>query len=77
MIDPRAEVHSSAKIAPDVTIGPWTVVGPDVEIHSGTWVASHVVMKGPCVIGRQNRIFQFSSIGEDPQDMKYRGEKTE
>lgn len=77
MIDPRAEIHASTRIALDVTVGPWTVIGPDVSIQSGTWIGSHVVIKGPCVIGQNNRIFQFSSIGDDPQDMKYQGEKTE
>lgn len=77
MIDLQAQVHPSAKIASNVSIGPWTVIGPDVEIEAGTWVGSHVVIKGPCVIGKDNRIFQFSSIGDDPQDMKYGGEKTE
>lgn len=76
MIDPRADIHSNAKISEDATIGPWTMIGPDVEIGPGTWIASHVVIKGPTRIGRDNKIFQFASIGEDPQDKKYQGEKT-
>lgn len=76
MIDKQAIIDPSAKIAANVTIGPWTYVGPDVEIGEGTTIASHVVIKGPTTIGKNNRIFQFASLGEDPQDKKYKGEKT-
>lgn len=76
MIHPSAIVDPSADIADGATIGPFTVIGPDVTIGSGTIVGSHVVIKGPTQIGIDNRIFQFSSIGEDPQDKKYRGEIT-
>lgn len=76
MIDPRADIHPNAQIGKDVTIGPWTLIGPDVVIGDGTWIASHVVIKGPTRIGRENKIFQFASVGEDPQDKKYKGEKT-
>ncbi len=58
------------------TIGPYSVIGPDVEIGEGTWIGPHVVIQGPTRIGRENRIFQFSSIGEMPQDLKFKGEKT-
>ncbi|MGI0115977.1 acyl-ACP--UDP-N-acetylglucosamine O-acyltransferase [Zooshikella sp. RANM57] len=76
MIDPRAIIDPSAKLAADVEIGPWTYVGPNVEIDSGTVVHSHVVLKGPMQIGKNNRIFQFASVGEDCQDKKYKGEPT-
>lgn len=74
MIHPQAIVDPGARIAADVEIGPWTLVGPDVEIGSGTRIASHVVIKGPTRIGRNNRILQFSTIGEDTPDLKYKGE---
>ena len=76
MIDSRAIIDPSAKIAENVEIGPWTIIGPDVEIGEGTSIASHVVIKGPTTIGAQNKIYQFSSIGEDCQDLKYNGEPT-
>ena len=76
MIDSHAIIHPNAKIAPDVKVGPWTVIGPDVEIGEGTIVASHVVIKGPTVIGKHNHIYQFSSVGEDTPDLKYKGEPT-
>ncbi len=76
MIDPRAIIDPSAKLADDVEIGPWTIVGPDVEIGPGTVIASHVVLKGPTKIGANNKILQFSSVGEDTPDMKYKGEPT-
>lgn len=76
MIDPSAIVHPSAKLAADVKVGPWTVIGPDVEIGEGTVIASHVVLKGPTVIGKYNQIYQFSTVGEDTPDLKYKGEPT-
>ena len=76
MIDSSAIIHPSAKLAPDVQVGPWTVIGPDVEIGEGSVIASHVVIKGPTVIGKHNRIFQFSTVGEDTPDLKYKGEPT-
>lgn len=76
MIDSRAIVDPKAKLADDVQVGPWSIIGPDVEIGSGCVIASHCVVKGPTTIGRNNRIFQFSSIGEDTPDMKYKGEPT-
>ncbi|MCH8496955.1 MAG: acyl-ACP--UDP-N-acetylglucosamine O-acyltransferase [Marinobacter sp.] len=75
-VHPQAIVHPSAKLADNVTVGPWSYVGPGVEIGEGTEILSHVVIKGPTVIGRNNRIFQFSSIGEECQDKKYAGEPT-
>lgn len=76
MIDPQAIVHPDAKVADDVSIGPWTTIGPDVEIGPGCVIASHVVIKGPTVIGANNQIYQFSSVGEDTPDLKYKGEPT-
>ena len=76
MIHQTAIVDASARIAEDVEIGPYSVIGPDVEIGAGTVVGPHAVIMGPCKIGCQNRIFQFSSIGEAPQDKKYQGEPT-
>lgn len=76
MIDPRAIIDAEARIADNVTVGPWTYIGPGVEIGEGTTISSHVVIKGPTVIGANNRIFQFSTIGEECQDKKYAGEPT-
>lgn len=76
MIHQTALIDPSAKIADDVSIGAYSIIGANVEIASGTEIASHVVINGPTKIGRNNRIFQFSSIGEEPQDKKYHGEPT-
>ncbi|WP_331346479.1 acyl-ACP--UDP-N-acetylglucosamine O-acyltransferase [Cellvibrio sp. UBA7661] len=76
MIDSSAIIHPDAKLASDVQVGPWTVIGPDVEIGEGCIIASHVVLKGPTKIGKHNRIYQFSTIGEDTPDLKYKGEPT-
>lgn len=76
MIDKTAVIDSSAKIANNVHIGAYSVIGPDVEIGEGTWIGPHVVIQGPTKIGKENKIFQFSSIGEIPQDLKFRGERT-
>ena len=67
-------IDPSAKIGKNVTIGPWTIIGPEVEIGDGTHIASHVVIKSHTRIGKNNRIFQFASVGEDPSDKKYHGE---
>lgn len=77
MIHPQAIIDPSAKIAADVSIGPFSVIGADVEIGSGTTVASHVVINGPTKIGKDNRIFQFASVGEKPQDLKFNDDPTE
>lgn len=76
MIDKLAFVHPEAKIGKNVTIGPWSYIGADVEIGDDCWISSHVVIKGPSIIGKGNRIFQFASVGEDCQDKKYAGEPT-
>ncbi len=76
MIDPRAIIDPSAQIGNNVTVGPWTLIGPDVVIGDDCWIASHVVLKGPTVMGRGNRIFQFASVGEDTPALAYAGEPT-
>ncbi len=74
MISDLALIHPDAKIGKDVEIGPWTSVGPGVEIGDGCDIAPHVIIKGPTRIGSGNRIFQFSTVGEDPSDKKFQGE---
>lgn len=76
MIDPSAIVDPRARLADDVVVGPWSLIGADVEIGAGSVIASHVVLKGPTKIGVNNKIYQFSSVGEDTPDMKYKGEET-
>lgn len=76
MIHETAIVHPGAKIAANVEIGPYSIIGEHVEIGEGTVIASHVVINGHTRIGRDNRIFQFASLGEIPQDKKYAGEPT-
>ncbi len=76
MIHPSAIIDADCDIADGVSIGPFSVIGAGVKIGRGTSVASHVVIQGNTAIGEDNRIFQFSSIGEIPQDMKYSGEDT-
>jgi UDP-N-acetylglucosamine acyltransferase len=75
-IDNKAVVDLNAEIADDVKIGPFSVIGADVQIDAGTVIGPHVVIKGPVSIGKDNKIYQFSSIGEDPQDKKYANEVT-
>ena len=76
MIHPAAIVDSAARIGANVEIGPYSIIGPDVEIGDDTEIGPHVVIKGHTRIGRENRIFQFCSLGEMPQDKKYAGEPT-
>ena len=75
-VHPTAIIDSSAKIGAGVSVGPYSVIGPDVEIGDNTWVGPHVVINGPTKIGAGNKIYQFASIGEAPQDLKYDGEPT-
>lgn len=75
-IHPTAIIHEGAKLAPGVSVGPYSVIGEHVEIGEGTVIGPHVVIDGHTAIGRDNRIFQFSSLGEVPQDKKYDGEPT-
>ncbi|MHA7881028.1 MAG: acyl-ACP--UDP-N-acetylglucosamine O-acyltransferase [Saccharospirillum sp.] len=76
MIHPTALVDPAARIADGVVIGAYSVVGPDVEIDEGCWIGPHVVINGPTTLGRFNKIYQFASVGEDCQDLKYQGEPT-
>ena len=75
-IHPTALVAPEATIEPGVQIGAYAVIGPGVQIGRGTIVGPHAVIEGPTRIGEDNRIFQFASVGADPQDKKYRGEVT-
>jgi UDP-N-acetylglucosamine acyltransferase len=76
-IHPTAIVDTAADLAEGVVIGPYAVIGAGVRIGAGTSVGAHTTIEGPTTIGRDNRIFQFASLGAAPQDMKYRGEPTE
>lgn len=76
MIHSTAIVDPSAELATDVTVGPYVIIGAGVRIGAGTTIGPHVVIKGPTQIGQNNRIYQFASVGEDPQDKKYHGENT-
>ena len=76
MIHSSAIIDPTAVIADDVCIGPYSVIGPDVKIDAGCEIKSHVVINGPTKIGSNNKIYQFASIGEDPQDKKYAAEPT-
>jgi UDP-N-acetylglucosamine acyltransferase len=76
MIHPSAVIDADCDIASGVSIGPYCVIGAGVTIGRGTTIASHVVIQGRTTIGEDNRIFQFASIGEMPQDKKYAGEDT-
>ena len=75
-IHSTAIVAAGAQLAPDVRVGPYCVIGPEVTVGEGTVIASHVVLTGRTTIGRDNRIFQFTSVGDIPQDRKYDGEPT-
>jgi len=74
---PTAIIDPRAGLADDVEIGAYSIIGPGVTVGAGTWIGPHVVMTGRTTIGRNNRFYQFSSIGEVPQDKKYAGEDTE
>ena len=75
-IHPSAVVHPGARLAADVEVGAYSVVGAEVEIGEGSSIGPHVVIDGRVRLGRRNRIFQFASIGAAPQDKKYKGEPT-
>mgnify|MGYP002738046777 CR=1 FL=1 len=76
-IHSTAIVDSKAQLATDVEIGAYSIIGPDVKIDNGTRVGPHVVINGHTTIGKNNQIFQFSSLGEVPQDKKYKKEETQ
>lgn len=76
MIHPTAIISESARLADDVRVGPYAIIGDNVEIGRGTRIDSHAVVNGPTTIGEDNHIYQFASIGDDPQDKKYADEPT-
>jgi UDP-N-acetylglucosamine acyltransferase len=76
LIHATAIIDPLAELANDVCVGPYSVIGAGVRIEAGTVIGPHVVIKGPTQIGPRNRIYQFASVGEDPQDKKYHGEVT-
>jgi UDP-N-acetylglucosamine acyltransferase len=75
-IHPTALVHRGARLAADVEIGAYSIVGEHVQAGEGSWIGAHVVLDGHVRIGRRNKIFHFASIGAPPQDKKYAGEPT-
>ncbi len=77
LIHPTALVDPAAELAEDVSVGAYTVIGPEVAVGAGTRIGPHCVIEGRTRIGRDNQIFQFSSLGAAPQDKKYAGEPTE
>src|SRR3546814_20019405 len=76
MIHPSACIDPDAQIADGVSIGAFCVIGPGVEIAQGTVIGPHVVIDGPTRIGRDNRIHAFAALGGEPQDQKYRGDRS-
>ncbi|MFP2931963.1 acyl-ACP--UDP-N-acetylglucosamine O-acyltransferase [Pyxidicoccus sp. 3LG] len=76
-VHPTAVVHPDARLHETVEVGPYSVIGPKVTLGAGSRVGPHVVIEGRTTLGERNRIFQFTSIGADPQDLKYAGEDTE
>ena len=76
MIHKTAIIDSKAKISSNVKIGPYSIIGPYVEIEDDVVIQSHVNITGHTLIGRNNKIYPMASIGSDPQDLKYKGEKT-
>jgi UDP-N-acetylglucosamine acyltransferase len=76
VIDPRAVIAPDAVLEDDVAVGPFAIIGAGVRIGAGSWIGPHAVVNGPTTLGRENKVFQFASIGDAPQDKKYRGEPT-
>ncbi|MBU0592268.1 MAG: acyl-ACP--UDP-N-acetylglucosamine O-acyltransferase [Gammaproteobacteria bacterium] len=76
MIHPTAIVHPGARLGEGVAVGAYSLIGEHVEVGDHTWIGPHAVISGHTRIGRDNKIFQFSSLGEVPQDKKYAGEPT-
>jgi len=74
-IDPRALVSPSAKLAPDVTVGAYAVVGDEVELGEGCRLDHHAVVQGPARLGKKNHVYSFAVVGGDPQDLTYKGER--
>jgi UDP-N-acetylglucosamine acyltransferase len=76
MIHPTAHIDPAAKLGANVSVGAFTLIGADVEIGDGCWIGPHVVIEGPTVIGRDNRIHAYAALGGEPQDKKYQGQPT-
>jgi UDP-N-acetylglucosamine acyltransferase len=76
VIDPRAIIAPDAQLGEGVVIGAFTIIGPGVRIGAGSWIGPHVVINGPTTLGRDNKVFQFASVGDAPQDKKYGDEPT-
>jgi UDP-N-acetylglucosamine acyltransferase len=76
VIDSRAIISPRAELAADVSVGAFSIIGAEVSIDAGTWIGPHAVINGPTRIGKNNKIFQFASLGDAPQDKKYKGEPT-
>jgi UDP-N-acetylglucosamine acyltransferase len=76
-IHPTAVIHPEAQLEEDIRVGPYSIIGAGVHIRQGTEIGSHVVIEGPTAIGQNCRIFPFASVGQVPQDLKFRGERTE
>lgn len=76
MISEHAIIDPMAKLGKNITVGIGSIIGANVEIGDNTWIGPHVVIQGPTTIGKNNKIFQFSSIGDEPQDLTYQGEAT-
>jgi len=76
VIDARAVVSPEAQLASDVSVGPFTIIGPGVSIGPRCVIGPHVVINGPTTLGADNRVLQFASLGDAPQDKKYKGEPT-
>jgi len=74
LIEATARIHADAKVGNNVSVGAYSVIDAGVDIADDTWIGPHVVIKGPTRIGKGNKIFQFCSIGDDPQDKKYQGD---
>ena len=77
LIHPSALVDAQAELDESVSVGPYTVIGPHVRIGAGSTIGAHCVLEGRTTMGRDNRVFQFASLGAAPQDKKYAGEPTE
>jgi len=75
-VHPTAQVARGAQLADGVTVGAFSVIGPQVQVGEGTWIGAHVVLDGRMRIGQANKIFHFASLGAPPQDKKYKGEDT-
>lgn len=76
MLHPTAIINSRAELGKDVAVGPYSIIGDQVIIHDEVEIAGHVVIEGPCEIGRGSQIYPFASLGQSPQDLKYKGEET-